>query len=70
MKALGPGHWLDTEVLAQSALQRQLPVPEEQEGFVQHFMLEASEGQAFEIEVPPEEVQSDVEMQTPVLGCQ
>ena len=72
LKALGPGHRLGTEVLAQSEAQRQLgEVVLELDGveqmvLVQHFMVEGSLGQAPEMEIPLESVQSEVEMQTPV----
>jgi hypothetical protein len=63
LKADGPGHWPEIEVLAQSLSQRQFPA--EQVGFVQQIIPEGSEGQRPEMEVPPEEVQVAVETQTP-----
>jgi hypothetical protein len=62
----GPGHSPLMEVPAQSEDQRQFPFG--QTGLVQHFTSEGSEGQAPEMEVPPEEEQSEVLTQTPGSG--
>lgn len=63
MKAEGPGQRFGVEVEEQSEAQRQLPAV--QAGLVQHFIEDGSLGQAPAMEVPPEEVQSAAEMQTP-----
>lgn len=61
----GPGHWLLTEVPAQSDCQRQFP--EEHFGLEQHLMLAASAGQAPEMEVPPAVLQAASVIQTPAM---
>lgn len=70
LKALGPGHWLETVVPAQSDVHRQLPLaPLAHDGLEQHLTLEASAGQAPLIVVPPDAVHDVVVTQTPVSLC-
>lgn len=66
MKPPGPGQRFDSELPAQSLLQRQLPGLEPQDGLLQHFTSAGSAGQAPLMLVPPEAEQAEEERQTPV----
>jgi len=66
LKAVGPGQRFETELPAQSLIQRQLPGALPQLGLVQHLMLPGSAGQAPLMVVPPADEQLDEVMQTPV----
>lgn len=63
---LGPGHWLDTVLPAQSEVHRQLPLaPLLHDVLEQHLTSDASAGQAPLMVVPPEAEQVEVVTQTP-----